>query len=128
MHVIPRLYIYLVAALLLSGVVGYGIHIVRKASRVDAAEARAEAAESGRAADMAEITKRLDRDATQRQALLDRMGGIEERFNNLKIPAPSALVQNHEVPSVEGKCNAPSIGASFVGVWNDSAKPEATRP
>lgn len=123
-----KLYVYLIAFALLAGTIGYGIHIVRKASRVDAAEARAEAAEQGRAADMAEVVKRLDESAADRKALNDKMDGITQWAKNLKIPAPAALVQHNEVPSVEGKCDAPTVGLEFVRVWDSASSPVDTHP
>lgn len=117
---IQRIYVYIAATLLLSGVVGYGVHIVRKASRVDAAEARAEAAESGRAADMAEVVKRLDADAAQRTALLTRLDGIDKRFSEIKIPDPKVLVQTREVP---GACPVTGVSDEFVRLYNQAASP-----
>lgn len=118
-----RLYAYLVAAAILAGLFTYGVHIVKKANRADAAEARADAAEAGRAEDMREIAKRLDESAADRKAFLGRLDAIDTKFANLKIPAPKELVQHNEVPSVQGKCDAPTVGSSFVGVWNAASAP-----
>lgn len=120
-----KLWAYVALAALLAGVIGYGVHIVKKANRADAAEARAEAAEKGRAADMAEVVKRLDESAKERKALNAKLDGINDRFDKLKInlPPASALVSHNEVPSVEGKCDAPTVGPSFISVWNDASKP-----
>ncbi len=118
-----KLCLYIAAALVMAGVVGYGIHIVKKANRVDVAEARAEAAEKGRADDMKEVARRLDEDAEWRKGFGKRMDGIDAKFANLKIPPPAALVQPREVPSVEGKCIAPSVGPEFVSVYNRASEP-----
>ncbi len=48
-----KLYLYIAAAIVMAGLIGYGVHIVKKANRVDVAEAKAEAAEK-RALDIAE--------------------------------------------------------------------------
>jgi hypothetical protein len=118
-----KLWAYVAIAAILSGAIGYGVHIVKKANRADAAEARAAAAEAGRADDMAEVVKRLDADAEARIAFNKRFDDIEAKFAGIKIPPPAKLVQQRETPSVEGKCMVPSIGPEFVRVWNDSTAP-----
>lgn len=121
--VVVKLWLYVAAAIMLSGFIGYGIHIVKKANRADAAEARADAAEAGRAKDMREVVRRLDESEKERQRFLQRFDDIEKRFDGIKIPPPQALVNNREVPSVEGKCIAPTVGSEFVGVWNAASEP-----
>jgi len=118
-----KLWAYIIAAILLAGAIGYGVHIVKKANRAEAAEARADAAEKGRADDMKEIAKRLDADAADRKAFSARFDAIEKKFDNLKIPPAAELVQNREVPSVEGKCLAPGVGPEFVRVYNQASEP-----
>lgn len=118
-----KIYAYLAAALLLAGLLGAGVHIVRKASRVDVAEARAEAAEKGRASDMAEVVKRLDDDKAWREGFGKRFDAIDQKFAGLKIPTAAELVQSKEVPSVEGKCIADSVGPTFVGLFNEASEP-----
>jgi hypothetical protein len=115
-----KIYAYLAALALLAGVVGYGVHIVKKANRVDAAEARAEAAEKGRKDDMAEVVRRLDADAKQRGELLARMGGIEQRFADIKIPDPKVLVQTREVP---GACPVTGVSSEFLRLYNQASEP-----
>lgn len=115
-----KIYAYIAALVLLAGVVGYGVHIVRKANRVDVAEARAEAAEKGRAADMKEVVRRLDKDAAERQAFIARLDAIDRRFNDIHIPEPGKLVLTKEIP---GACPVTGIGDPFVVVWNDASKP-----
>lgn len=118
-----KIWAYLAALAIVSGMIGYGVHIVKKANRVDAAETRAEAAEKGRAEDMAKVMQRLDKDAEDRRQFAARFDAIEKRFDDIKIPPPANLVQNREVPSVEGKCVAPSVGVEFVSVWNLASEP-----
>lgn len=115
-----RLYAYIAAALLLAGFIGYGVHIVRKASRVDVAEARAEAAEKGRADDMAEVVKRLDDDAESRKAFIARFDAIDSKFANIKIPDPKLLIQTREV---KGACSVTGASVEFVRVYNAASEP-----
>lgn len=115
-----RIYIAIVVALALAGAAAYGVHIVKKANRVDVAEARAEAAEHGRADDMAEVVKRLDADAKQRGELLTRLDGIDKRFDGIKIPDPKVLVQTREVP---GACPVTGVSDEFVRLYNQTASP-----
>ena len=115
-----KLYLYALAALALLGLLAYGAHIKGKADRTDAAEARADAAEAGRAADMREVVKRLDRDAAQRQELVTRLDGIDKRFGEIVIPKPEKLIQTREVP---GACPVIGVSSEFVSVWNNAASP-----
>lgn len=115
-----KIYAYIAALLLLAGAVGYGAHIVKKANRVDAAEARADAAEKGRADDMKEVTRRLDADRQWREDFGKRFAAIDEKFNNLKIPEPGKLVFTKEVP---GACPIVGVSDDFVGVFNAASEP-----
>lgn len=114
---------YLAILVLLAGAVAGAVHIVRKAQRVDVAEARAEAAERGRKDDMDEIVKRLDKDAVDRKDLLDRFAAIDERFDELKLemPKPADLVQRTEIPGES--CPRVGVSESFVSVYNQSSSP-----
>lgn len=118
-----KLILAAVVVAIIGGVIWYEIGIHKKAARADAAEARAEAAEKGRAEDMAKVMQRLDKDAEDRRQFAARFDAIEKRFDDIKIPPPAKLVQNREVPSVEGKCVAPSVGVEFVSVWNLASEP-----
>ena len=110
---------YVAALAVLAGLVGGLVHLAKKAARVDAAEARAQAAEKGRADDMAEIVKRLDKDAADRKAFAARFDAIDQRFDNLKIPEPGKLIQWKEKPG--DPCPSPSLGAPFISVWNSAS-------
>lgn len=117
-----KTYLYIALALALAFIGGwlYIDRLQEKAARVDAAEAAVEAERKGRADDMREVVRRLDDDAKGRAELAARMGGIEARFNDLKIPEPGKLILTKEVP---GAC--PSVGASpeFVSVFNGASEP-----
>jgi hypothetical protein len=115
-----KIWAYVILAAALAGAIGYGVHIVKKANRVDVAEARAEAAEQGRKDDMAEVVRRLDADAKQRGELLARMGGIEQRFADINIPDPKVLVQTREVP---GACPVTGVSVDFVRLYNQASEP-----
>lgn len=116
----PKLYLYAIAALALAGGVWWIHALQAKASRVDAAETAQHAAEAGRAADMAEVVKRLDADAKQRGELLVRLDGIDKRFSEIKIPDPKVLVQTREVP---GACSVTGVSGEFVRVYNQASTP-----
>lgn len=115
-----RLYAIAALALAALGAGAYVVHLQHKASRVDAAEAAQHEAEAGRAADMAEVVKRLDADAKQRGELMVRLDGIDKRFSEIKIPDPKVLVQTREVP---GACPVTSVSDEFVRLYNQTASP-----
>lgn len=118
-----RLWLYIVAGAALLGLAAYEVRVHKRAAQAEAAEQRADAAEAGRAEDMREVVRRLDKDAADRQQFLKRFDDIEAKFASIKIPPPQALVDHREVPSVEGKCDAPTVGSEFVRVWNDASQP-----
>jgi hypothetical protein len=115
-----KLYAYLAALVIVAGIVGYGVHIVRKASRVDAAEARAEAAEKGRADDMAKVIKRLDADKAWREGFAAKFDAIDAKFDSIKIPDPKVLVQTREVP---GACPVTGVSSEFLRLYNQASEP-----
>jgi hypothetical protein len=104
---------------LIGGLIWYEVGIHKKAARVDQAEDRAEAAEKGRAKDMAEVVRRLDADAIQRGELLANFARIDKRFDSIKID-PKVLVQTREVP---GACPVVGVSSGFVSVFNDASEP-----
>jgi hypothetical protein len=104
----------------IGGLIWYEVGVHKKAARVDQAEDRAEAAEKGRAQDMAEVVRRLDADAIQRGELLAKFASIDERFNSIKIPDPKVLVQTREVP---GACPVVGVSDEFVRVFNEASAP-----
>jgi hypothetical protein len=114
-----KIWAYVIGLSMISALLGYGVHVVRKASRVDAAEARATAAEKGRADDMAEIVKRLDADARDRKAFVERFDAIDRRFADIKIPEPGKLILTKEIPGEP--CARVGVGLEFVGVWNTAS-------
>ncbi len=63
-----KLYAYLAAAVILAGLLGYGIHIVRQANRAEAAEEALEKAQERFAADVSRLTKAAE---TNRQIASD---------------------------------------------------------
>jgi hypothetical protein len=115
-----RLWLYVAALAALAGAGLYLHHLQEKASRVDAAEARAEAAEKGRADDMREVVRRLDESATERKALAARLEAIDKRFDAIKLPDPKVLIQTREVP---GACPVTGVSDEFVRLYNQTAEP-----
>jgi hypothetical protein len=115
-----KLYAIIAGLILLAGGIGYGVHIVRKASRVDQAEARAEAAEKGRASDMAEVVKRLDADKAWREGFAAKFDAIDAKFDSIKIPDPKVLVQTREVP---GACPVTGVSSEFLRLYNQASEP-----
>lgn len=114
-----KIWAYVAALAILAGLVGGLVHMAKKASRVDAAEARADAAENGRHDDMVEVVKRLDKDAEERKALNGRLDAIDKRFDDIHIPEPGKLIQWKEKPG--DPCPAVSIGPEFVSVFNQTS-------
>jgi multidrug efflux pump subunit AcrA (membrane-fusion protein) len=94
-----KIYAYLAAALLLAGLVGGAVHIIRKANRVDVAEAKAKAAEQ-RALDIAETAAKAaaqERDISQALAQFrGELGAQSQSFRD----ALSSQPITREVPHV----------------------------
>ncbi len=86
-----RLYVYAAAALALLGLAWYQVALHKKASRVDAAEAKAESAEQNLANYRRMVEAQAKRDAAQRskdhaadQALAQRLTDLQSRHDALR--------------------------------------------
>jgi hypothetical protein len=66
--VVVKLWLYVAAAIMLSGFIGYGIHIVKKANRAEAAEEALDEARKQFAADVSRLSKAAE---TNRQIASD---------------------------------------------------------
>lgn len=89
-----KIWAYVIAAALLAGAVGYGIHVVKKANRAEAAEAQAKAAEA-RAAKAEQETidtaKRFLKAAEADQATQTELAGIRSEMASGSLLFAQAL-------------------------------------
>lgn len=100
-----RLWAYVIAFALLAGTIGYGIHIVRKASRVDAAEARAEAAEQ-RASDVA---VRFLKAAESDRATATELAGLRAQIADNALTFANAIKAKPIVREIQHVENGQSV-------------------
>jgi len=119
--VIPlRLYAYLACALAVVGLLGYGVHIVKKANRTEAAEDALAAERIAHKSDLDQVKASLAASTIQREALQKGLTEIAARFNSIVIPPAKTLVQVKEIP---GACPRIGVSAQFVGVFNAASSP-----
>lgn len=114
-----KLYAYLAAAVLLIGLIGGAVHVVKKANRAEAAEAALAGERSAHKAQLAQVEKALAASLVERQKLNDGLKAITERFNK-PAPPPKTLVKIVEVP---GACPRVGVSDEFVRLWNESGSP-----
>lgn len=113
-----RLYAYLAIALAVMGLFAYGVHVWRKAERVEVAEKALVIERQQHKADNEKAAKDIKESEEQRQRLASGLQAVTDRFNSIVIPLPKTLVKTVEVP---GACPRVGVSDDFVRVYNEAS-------
>lgn len=78
-----------------------------------------------READLRKFAQDVEQSEQERAKLQRDLSSIQERFDNLPIPAPKTLIRTVEVPreTPVTSCPEPRVSVDFVRVFNDAGKP-----